>query len=96
MTDKSSHPGPLVGGFVFGVPICQEVSVAPRHAAHEAAGVVAAIKWRQGAGIGVGQHKRQRRQPGGTDDLQSVRFGLPRPGGQRSADGAVAFQRDGH
>lgn len=48
------------------------------------------------AGDGVRQHQDEGHHPGGGDDLGGVGFGLPRPGGQRVADGAVALQGDGH
>lgn len=58
--------------------------------------VVEAGKGLQGAGNGVRQHQDKGRHPGGSDNLGCVRFCLPRPGGQRVANGTVALQRDGH
>lgn len=58
--------------------------------------VVAAGERLERAGDGVGQHQDGGRHPGGRDDLGGVGFGLPRSGGQRVADGAVALQGDGH
>ena len=58
--------------------------------------VVAADEGLEGARDGVGQHQDEGRHPGGSDDLGGVGFGLPRPGGQGVANGAVALQGDGH
>lgn len=58
--------------------------------------VVAAGEGLERAGYGVWQHQDEGRHPGGRDDLGGVGFGLPRPGGQRVANGAVALQGDGH
>ena len=61
-----------------------------------AGAVVGAGKRLEGARNGVGQHQDEGGHPGGRDDLGGVGFGLPRSGGQRVADGAVALQGDGH
>lgn len=58
--------------------------------------VVDAGKRLKGAGDGVRQHQDEGRHPGRSDDFGGVRFGLPRPGGQRVAYGTVALQGDGH
>lgn len=50
----------------------------------------------QGAENGVGKHQDEGNHPGDGDDFGGVGFGLPHPGRQGVADGAVALQRDGH
>lgn len=70
--------------------------VGPHQAAHVPSAVVDAGEGLEGARNGVGQHQDERRHPGGSDDLGGVGFGLPRPGGQWVANGAVALQGDGH
>lgn len=61
-----------------------------------AGAVVAAGEGLEGAGDGVGKHQDEGHHPGGGDDLGGVGFRLPRPGGERVANGAVALQGDGH
>ncbi len=70
--------------------------VRPHQAAHVPGAVVAAGEGLEVARNGVGQHQDEGRHPGGSDDLGGVGFGLPRPGRQRVANGAVALQGDGH
>lgn len=70
--------------------------VGPHQAAHVAGGVVPAGEGLEGAGDGVGQHQDGGGHPGGRDDLGGVGLGLPHPGCERVADGAVALQGDGH
>lgn len=58
--------------------------------------VVSAGEGFERAGDGVGQHEDEGGHPGGGDDLGGVGLGLPHPGFQRVANGAVALQGDGH
>lgn len=87
---------PLPNALIFNSPGLLDDVVGPHQAAHVPGAVVEAGEGLQGAGDGVGQHQDERNHPGGGDDLGGVRFGLPRPGGQRVADGTVALQGDGH
>lgn len=70
--------------------------VGPNQAAHVPGAVVVARERLEVARNGVRQHQDEGHNPSGSDDLGGVRFGLPRPGSQRVANGTVALQRDGH
>lgn len=70
--------------------------IGPHQAAHVPGAVVEAGEGLEGARNWVGQHQEEGRHPGGSDDLGGVGFGLPRPGGQWVANGAVALQGDGY
>lgn len=91
-TKEQCRPDALV----FPSPGLLDDVVGPHQAAHVPGAVVPAGEGLEGAGDRVGQHQDEGRHPGGGDDLGGVGFGLPRPGGQRVADGAVALQGDGH
>lgn len=84
----------LGGG--FSSPGLLDDVVGPHQAAHVPGAVVEAGEGLEGAKNGVGQHQYKRPQPGGSDDLGSVGFCLPRPGGEGVANGTVALQGDGH
>lgn len=81
--------------FFLSLPGLLDDVVGPHQAAHVPGAVVEPGEGLQGAGNRVGQHQDEGRHPGGGDDLGGVGFGLPRPGGQRVANGAVALQGDG-
>ena len=86
----------LLNALIFISPGLLDDVIGPHQAAHVPGAVVAASEGLEGARNGVGQHQDEGRHPGGSDDLGGVRFSLPRPGGQRVANGAVALQGDGH
>lgn len=93
----SQREGPtLANALILNSPGLLDDVVGPHQTAHVPRAVVEAGERLEGTGNGVGQHQDERSHPGGGDDLGSVRFGLPRPGGQRVANGTVALQRDGH
>lgn len=66
--------------------------IGPDQAAHVPRAVVEAREGLERAGDGVGQHQYEGHHPGGGDDLDGVGLGLPRPGGQRVANGTVALE----
>lgn len=80
----------------FSSPGLLDDVVGPHQAAHVPGAVVDAGEGLEGARDGVRQHQDEGRHPGGSDDLGGMGFGLPHPGGQRVANGAVALQGDGH
>lgn len=86
----------LPDALIFSSPRLLDDVVGPHQATHVPRAVVAAGEGLEGAGNGVGQHQDEGHHPGGGDDLGGVGFGLPRPGGQGVANGAVALQGDGH
>lgn len=86
----------LPNALIFISPGLLDDVIGPQQAAHVPGAVVAAGEGLEGARDWVGQHQDEGRHPGGSDDLGGVGFGLPRPGGQRVANGAVALQGDGY
>lgn len=82
--------------FIFSSPGLLDDVIGPHQAAHVPGAVVAAGEGFEGARNRVGQHQDEGHHPGGGDDLGGVAFSLPRSGGQRVANGAVALQGDGH